>query len=171
LIRVGDIYSGRISVDNLKAIAPDIALAYSRTDLRGGEVLLTIVGTIGRAAVVPPSLAGANVARAVAVLPLNEQVLPEFVSIVLNARSSRVALTRAAHEVARKTLNLEDVRKFMLPIPSIPVQRTIVGEVERRNSILDAVTRSAETAITRSQRLRDAVLRAAFCGQFGMSRS
>jgi len=171
LVRVGDINSGCISIGDLKTIAPELAAAYPRTVLRGGEVVLTIVGTIGRAAVVPPSLTGANVARAVAVLPLCDLVLPEFVSMVLNARSSRTVLTQAAHEVARKTLNLEDVRKFTIPVPSLSIQKRVIAEVQRRCSIIDAVARSAETAVIRAQRLRDAILRAAIRGQLELSRA
>jgi type I restriction enzyme S subunit len=79
IIRVGDINNGRINVAALKRISLLIAASYPRTELRGGEVLLTLVGAIGRTAVVPEALKGANTARAVGVIPLSEFVKPEWV--------------------------------------------------------------------------------------------
>jgi type I restriction enzyme S subunit len=68
LVRVCDIADGLVNIDGLKRINSTIANAYPRTQLHGGEVLLTLVGSVGRTAVVPASLKYANVARAVGVL-------------------------------------------------------------------------------------------------------
>ena len=64
LVRVGDVSEGNVAVGELKRISFAIAKEYQRTTLRGGEILLTVVGSIGRTAIVPPSLAGANIASA-----------------------------------------------------------------------------------------------------------
>jgi type I restriction enzyme S subunit len=80
-VRVGDVDEGRIDLTNLKRIAPVVAAQYPRTRLAGGEVLITLVGTIGRTAVVPQALAGANTARAVGVMPLIEGVPPTWVEL------------------------------------------------------------------------------------------
>ena len=66
LIRVNNFRDTRIDLSDVMYIAPEIEAKYSRTRLRGGEVLLTIVGSVGQVAVVPPQCAGFNVARAVA---------------------------------------------------------------------------------------------------------
>lgn len=159
LVRVGDIYGGSLHTEHLKRIDPAIGARFPRTLLRGGEVLLTIVGTIGRAAVVPLSLAGANVARAVAVLPVDEQrVSPMFLSLVLNAPSSRIELNRAAHEVARKTLNLEDVRRFKFVLPDRDEQDATAERILDDLAKYDRIERSIGVADLRSARLREPIL-------------
>lgn len=56
-----------------KTIAPEIEAPYARTRLRGGEILLCVVGSIGKLGVAPAFWAGANIARAVArVAPMKE---------------------------------------------------------------------------------------------------
>src|SRR6266481_5049192 len=70
IIRVGDVRNGQISTANPLRVRPELEAQYQRTRLRGGELLLTIVGTIGETAIVPRKLAGWNVARAIAVLPV-----------------------------------------------------------------------------------------------------
>jgi len=70
IIRVSDIRDGRISTSEPLRVSPAIEAGYARTRLRGGELLLTLVGTVGEAAVVPESLAGWNTSRAVSVIPV-----------------------------------------------------------------------------------------------------
>lgn len=165
LVRVGDIYGGRINRGSLKSISPAIAERYPRTKLRGGEVVITIVGTIGRAAVVPPALEGANVARAVAVLPVGAQVVPAFLAHVLNAPSSRTALTNLSHEVARKTLNLEDVRRFEVSLPDPNTQQRVVDSLEQYLSVYEDTESQIDRTMQRSRQVRHAILQAAFSGQ------
>jgi type I restriction enzyme S subunit len=163
-VRVGDINDGRIDHTGLKVIAPAIAEAYPRTKLVGGEVLITLVGAIGRTAVVPASLAGANVARAVGVLPLADLIDPHWVEIWFRNPRKIVEMTAKSHEVARKTLNLEDVRFATVAIPSLTEQQQIVAEVERRLSIADEAEAQVNTDLERAGRLRQAILAKAYKG-------
>jgi type I restriction enzyme S subunit len=165
LVRVCDVADGRVAIDQLKRIAPTITSRYARTVLRGGEVLLTIVGTIGRTAIVPESLRGANIARAVAVLPITYLVSARYVEMMLRDSGVRTKLTLAAHEVARKTLNLEDVRVASVPLAPLTEQSEIVAEVDRRLSVADAAEAEAERALQRAARLRQSILKLAFEGR------
>jgi type I restriction enzyme S subunit len=124
-----------------------------------------VVGTIGRTAVVPRRMAGSNVARAVAVIPIREGVSPEYVSLALSAPSLATPLVRLAHEVARKTLNLEDVRSFRIPIPPYEAQQEVVARAQQQLSIVDAMTANTVRVERRANSLRRAILRAAFAGK------
>jgi type I restriction enzyme S subunit len=165
LVRVCDVVEGKVLVDQLKRIARRISEQYQRTILQGGEVLLTVVGTIGRTAIAPESLRGANTARAVAVLPLLEGISARYVELALRETSMRARLTQVAHEVARKTLNLEDVRAACLPLPPLEEQAEIVAEVERRLSIVDEIEAQVEANLKRAARLRQGILKRAFEGR------
>lgn len=164
-VRVGDLRAGTVGVDNLKRIAPEAAAGYPRTTLRGGELLISLVGTIGRSALVPHALAGANCARAIAMVTLSDSIDPRFVRFAIAAPSSQIALVNQAHEVARKTLNLEDLRQFPIPLPPLEEQRRIVAEVERRTTFVDAAERTVNAAPSKANTLRRALLHAAFTGR------
>jgi type I restriction enzyme, S subunit len=164
-VRVCDIADGNVFVDQLKHIAPKISNRYKRTLLQGGEVLLTIVGTIGRTAVAPDTLKGANTARAVAVIPIAEPIIPRFIEVMLRDPRMRNRLTKAAHEVARKTLNLEDVRAACLPIAPLNEQCEIISLVEAQMSVIDEVEAEIDNNAKRSHRLRQSILKRAFKGR------
>jgi type I restriction enzyme, R subunit len=72
VLRVADIRNGRINTLQPLRVSPEIEAAYARTRLKGSELLLTLVGTVGETAVVPDALVGWNVARAVAVIPVRD---------------------------------------------------------------------------------------------------
>jgi len=165
LIRVCDVGEGRVDVDQIKRIAPEISAQFQRTVVEGGEVLLTIVGTIGRTAVVPDSLRGANTARAVAVIPITPLLDARYVEINLRESSMRARLTKAAHEVARKTLNLEDVRPACIPLAPVDEQGQMIAEAERRLSVADAVEAEIVNDSKRASRLRQSILKRAFDGK------
>ena len=149
----------------MKRISPQIASQYPRTQLEGEEVLITLVGAIGRTAVVPTNLAGANVARAVGVIPLTRRVNPHWIEFWFRNPLNQALMVSKAHEVARKTLNLEDVRAAMVAIPPAGEQRRIVDEVSRRMSFIEEIEATVEAHIKRAGLLRQSILSFAFQGR------
>ncbi len=149
----------------MKRIATDIAAKYPRTRLSGGEMLITLVGTIGRTALVPDTLSGANTARAVGVVPLTEDVAASWIEMRFRNPAKTQEIINKAHEVARKALNLEDVRTATVAIPPLAEQEEIVAEVERRLSVAEGVEAQVEAGLKRAARLRQAILKRAFEGR------
>ena len=166
LVRVGDMLDTDLVSDNgLKRIAPSIADGFGRTRLMGGELLISVVGTIGRVSVAGPSLAGANVARAVAVFPLARQVDPAWARLVLRSPVWQAELSGAANEVARKTLNLRELRDVQVPVPSMDDQRHAVQRVAKHLGRVRRFRASRSTTRTRNRALRHSILKAAFEGR------
>ena len=165
LVRVGDVRDGVVDESSLKRISPAIADKFSKTYLRGGEVLVSLVGTIGRTAVVPLSLAGANVARAVGVLPVSPLVAFRYVEVWLRSPRIRAELSGRAHEVARKTLNLEDVRSATVALAPAHEQRRLVAEVDRLGSVGLALAGQIAASSSHTASLRQSILKWAFEGR------
>jgi type I restriction enzyme S subunit len=165
LVRVGDIHDGEVSLDRMKRIAPRIAAAYKRTTLQGGELLISLVGAIGRTAVAPKALAGANSARAVGVVPLSPKVNAAWVELWFRSPDKLNEMIGKAHEVARKTLNLEDVRSAAVPLPPIEEQAEIVREVRKRFAASDRLETTLHQQLARAQSTRQSLLDEAFSGR------
>lgn len=165
LVRVGDINEGQVSLEGIKRIAPRIAAMYERTKLQGGELLITLVGAIGRTAVVPDALIGANTARAVGVVPLSPSVSSDWVELWFRSPSKRNEMVGKAHEVARKTLNLEDVRSAAVPLPPLEEQLEAVREVHRRFASADRLATTLNRQLDSARATRHSLLREAFTGK------
>src|SRR5260370_17119637 len=62
VIRVSDVRESRIKIDAPLRVSKEVEAAYSRTRLRGGELLITIVGTVGETPIFPTTLVRWNAA-------------------------------------------------------------------------------------------------------------
>ncbi len=164
LVRVCDVKNSRINQEKLKIIDPSIAEKYQRTFLEGGELLVTLVGSVGRTAIVPKSLQGANVARAVGVLPISDIIQARWVELALIEEKSNQNLIGSSREVARKTLNLEQLRSFPIPLPPLNEQAEIVSRVEEALSKADKVEATLDAQARQAKALKQAVLKTAFEG-------
>lgn len=90
IVRVKDLDGGLIDRREPMRVAPEVAARHGRTVLSGGELLVTVVGSVGETAVVPEDLAGWNVARAIAVLrPTGAS--PQWLSYCLQSPGVRAA--------------------------------------------------------------------------------
>jgi type I restriction enzyme S subunit len=152
IVRVNNIRNGRIMTDDVMRVARSIEAKYSRTRLRGGEILLTLVGSLGHCAIVPPELKGWNVARAVGVIPVRDDVDVRWVKYCLESAAVQHFVGSRATTTVQATLNLRDVNQLPIPLPPIAEQKRIVHilgtlddkiELNRRmNSTLEAMARA-----------------------------
>lgn len=109
-------------------VDPSIAARYERSRLRGGEVLITLVGSTGQVAVAPPRLADWNVARAIGVIPVRDTAYARWVAWCLQAPAARSFLEARLNTTVQHTLNLRDLGSVLVPVPP-PPEREAVGAV------------------------------------------
>ena len=139
LIRVNNFRDTRIDLSDVMYIAPEIEAKYSRTRLSGGEVLVTVVGSVGQVAVVPRRFAGFNVARAVAVIHPLPHITPEWIALCLRSPLSQHLLVSRANTTVQTTINLKDLRALPIPLPPEDERHTIaefVGALDDRITLL-----------------------------------
>jgi len=117
VIRVNNFRDARVDVSDVMKVAPEIEAKFGRTRLAGGEVLLTLVGSVGQVAVVPNTLAGFNVARAVCVIHPLPHVSAEWIALCLRSPLSQHLLSSRANTTVQTTINLKDVRALPVPMP------------------------------------------------------
>src|SRR5690606_9010159 len=72
MLRVNNFQGHSLNLSEVMRLAPEIEAKYGRTRIQTGDVLLTIVGSVGQVAVVPDELSGWNIARAIAMIRPNK---------------------------------------------------------------------------------------------------
>lgn len=141
-----------------KTIAPEIEKPYARTRLIGGEILLCVVGSIGKLGVVPDSWAGANIARAVARIKPIPDVLRDYLLLVLQEQSVQNFFTLTTRTLAQPTLNVGMIEQTPIPIPPLSEQCRIVAKVEQLMSLVDALEAQLATSRTTATKLLSALV-------------
>src|SRR2546421_2490605 len=151
-IRGGDIADGRVLTKQLRTISKEISLQYKRTLLRGGEIVMSLVGNPGQVAIVPESLRGANIARQAALIRLRSDVDTRFVMYFLGSRVGQEALGAHSRGSVQQVINLGDLKTVRIPTPPLAEQRAIahiLGTLDdkidlnrRMSATLEAVARA-----------------------------
>lgn len=124
-IRGGDIADGRVLTGQLRTITREVSEQYRRTKLRGGEIVVSLVGNPGQVAIVPSSLKGANIARQAGLVRLREDVDSRFVKYFLSSRIGQEALGAHSRGSVQQVINLRDLKTVLVPTPPLPEQRAI----------------------------------------------
>lgn len=117
IIRVKDLKKGRIDTSNPMRVAAEVESAYTRTRLSGGEVLLSLVGSVGESAIVPADLAGWNTARAIAVLRTGDSIPARWLNICLSTELVQRHIRMFLNTTVQATLNLKDVKRLPIVLP------------------------------------------------------
>lgn len=164
LIRVQDLTGGRVATDELRLIASDIDEQYERSRVEPGDVLVSLVGTIGRVAVVDDQVGYANIARAVGRVAVLSD-LGEWVAICLQSPQIQDWLVRESREVARKTLNLGTLAGAFIPVPPLAEAAEAVSRINEHLRRCEAIRAAGQKARERAEALRQATLARAFRGE------
>ena len=117
IVRVNNFKDGYVDIRDALTIDPEIEAKYKRSRLQGGELLLTLVGTMGLCAIVPNELHGWNVARAVGVVPLKEDVDKRWLTFALRSQPSQDFIETHANTTVQPTFNLRDLARLPIPMP------------------------------------------------------
>lgn len=165
-VRPTEIVNDVIDAANLRRTSAEIAARYRRSTLKPDDVILSIVGTIGKVAIVPMALDGSNITQSSCrVRPDTSIVLRDTVAHFLRSPAASSQFDDLSLGTAVPRLNLEDVRKVSLPIPPLPEQQRIAAKIgslsaksKRARDHLDHIPRMVE-------KYKQAILAAAFRGE------
>lgn len=161
LVRAQDLSINAATPKPNKSIARDIERAYARTRLHGGEILLCVVGSIGKLGVAPSSWAGANIARAVARIDPVPEISTSYLLIALRTTSVQNYFRETTRTLAQPTLNVGLVELTPIPLPPLAEQRRIAAKVDELMMVCDELERSFAAAEAGRARLLAALLREA----------
>ncbi|MFG2954533.1 hypothetical protein ACGF5O_12470 [Streptomyces sp. NPDC048291] len=98
---------------------------------------------------------------------VNNEVLPEFVTLVLQSRRGREYFKSRAKGLAGSMPKIDQatIEDFTIPVPDVEVQERIVAELRDELDRVSRVSVELDRARKRAIGLRNALLRKAFIGQ------
>jgi len=135
-----------------------------RTGIKPDDILLTIVGTIGRCAVVPFDTPKITLQRSVAVIRSNcEIVEPRFLMYSFLSRNEE--LNSKARGVAQKGIYLETLRELEVEFPPLPEQHRIVNILDESFDGIATAKGNAEKNLQNAKALFDSTVNSVFANR------
>ena len=138
MVRGGDVKNGRVN-SALRTISNAISNQFSRTVLRGGELLVSLVGYPGETAIASKELAGVNIARQVGLVRLCESNDSYFVQQYLSSPIGKKVLLGGMIGSAQKVINLNALREVEVPLPPLLEQQKIAAILRKSCKTPNAV--------------------------------
>jgi type I restriction enzyme, S subunit len=153
IIRVQNIKNGAIHPEDIKRIGSTIEAKYRRTRLKGGELLVTVVGTVGETAIVLDIYKGWNVARAVSVSRISNKFDIKFIKYCFSSVHVKHQIYGRTNDTVQPTLNLSSLRDLLFPIPPLREQKAITAVLSALDDKIDLLHRQNKTLESMAQAL------------------
>lgn len=131
LVRVGDLADGRVDRRNLKRVSAEVEAPYARSRLKGNEILVSCVGSIGTVSLASAVDAGSNIARAITRIPISDEVTRGYVAAVLRSEASQRYFRAELRTVAQPTLNVRQLAATPIPVLTRDAQVALVTRLDR----------------------------------------
>lgn len=155
IIRAGDLTSLMVDLGRVKRISRDIDQEYSRSRLKGGEILIGCVGSIGTTLIAPKEYQGANIARAVARVPVDPSLCnPVYLNTFLRTAAVRNYFLKEVRLVAQPTLNIKQIKETAILLAPRELQDSFaerIGAVESAQAVVKLTASASDALFTSLQ--------------------
>jgi hypothetical protein len=144
-LRILNVKPNEIDLNDVKYITQDVHdQMLGRSQLRTNDVLMTITGRVGTAAVVPAEILPANINQHIVRIRLQTpECLPEYLAAYLNSSTGNLLTNRGVSGGTRIAVDYGVVRNLQIPIPPHDVQQRIVQELQERKEAAQALREAA----------------------------
>lgn len=145
----------------LHRTAINLEQPYARSRPRGGDVLISIKGTIGRVGIVPNGFQG-NISRELARIRIREDSCPEFIAHQLESGATQERIMRSVVGTTRLEFSIATLRKFSLPIPPTKEEQHAIATAL---SDVDGLLGGLDRLIAKKRDLKQAAMQQLLTGQ------
>lgn len=153
ILSAQNVNNGTISIETNKWVEKNVFdVENKRTNVQKGDVLLTIVGAIGRTAVVSTDLKALFQRSVCVIKPNTEIIVSQYLSYVIGSSAVQSYMQANAHGAAQKGLYLKQVGEIKLPVPPLEVQNEIVRILDNFTELTDELTAKLTAELTARQK-------------------
>ncbi|WP_257092657.1 restriction endonuclease subunit S [Sphingobacterium sp. E70] len=148
VLKVNNLTERKYGLKDVQKVKNEIESKYSKTRLKGNEILISLVGSLGYVFRVSQEQIGWNVVRAIGVLPIKKELNRDFIFWALKQPDVQKAFDYFATHTVQSTLNLKELKEIEIPFPSEEVQNRI-------SSILNSLDDKIENNLGTNQTLEE----------------
>jgi len=165
MLRIKDLTAGVTNTDSLLTISSELSDQYPYTVVEEGDLLLSVVGTIGATRVVGPELAGVNLSRAIARLRPSDTVYTPYLRWIFESQPFTQYVDLTCVGTAQRVLNMDDLSALRFAFPTVEEQREVSDLLDRTIGEFDVLVSRARQARDLLKERRAALISAAVTGK------
>jgi type I restriction enzyme S subunit len=151
---------GRIDRVPLHLASREVEGRYANSRICGGDVLLSVKGTIGEVGIVPEGFNG-NIAREIARIRPNDKVQGRYLANLLAAPETQQRIDGLVVGSTRREFSIATARKFEVVLPPLAEQRRIADIF----STWDRAIETVEALIANAHKQKTALMQTLLTGE------
>ena len=142
VIKVNNIISGLSDVNLLDKTTVENSNKYKRTLLQGGELLISLVGSVGKTAIVPKSFSGCNLVRATGLIDIKNPLICKWTKYFIDSKYGQTYINNNLNTTVQPTLNIDSLEKMEIPFfqkeymeKAVNILHSLDDKIELNNKI------------------------------------
>lgn len=129
-IRITNLKNDTVLLDDVLFIKREIhENSLKRTQLKAGDILLSMAGTIGLTVIVPDFIIEANINQALARIVLKSGVSKVYIKEILNSKIGKTQTDRLSRPSVQANLNFDEIGALLIPVPPLDKQKEIAEHI------------------------------------------
>ncbi len=129
-LRIQNVGINQLLLDDLAYVQVSNTAEGRRTQVRGGDLLLSITADLGRTAVIPENFPDAYINQHLALLRLKD-LNPVFVAEFISTPGGKAQIMQLDRAGVKSGLNFDDIRGFKIFVPPSPLQQKFAQIVQK----------------------------------------
>ncbi len=129
--------SGKFNSKDIKYICNDAHQYLKRSQLKNGDVIISIVGSIGTSLFVDDNVIPANINQNVALIRPNQIIDNRFLLQVITSPIIQKLVALEATTQAQPSLSLKQIGDFVSPVPPLPEQQKIAAILTSVDDVIE----------------------------------
>lgn len=130
-----------------------------------GDILISLVGTIGKVLVLSPQAEFGIINPRLVKITLHNTISPQYIKTYLDSPVSHSFFKGFSHGGTMEILNLSILKELPIALPPLEEQYEIVRRVEQLFAYADTIEKQVNSALTRVNSLTQSILAKAFRGE------
>lgn len=153
---------GKIIKDKFMKITQECHQKMLRSQIQTDDLLVSIAGTIGRSAIIKTNYLPANTNQALAIIRVNKQkLIEEYLHYLFSSEYLKRYTRKVSTVGAQPNMSLDQISKFIIPLPSLEEQKKIVTKL----SYMDLIIVQYENELTDLQTLKKGLMQQLLTGK------
>ena len=153
-------YINSIATSRLHRASKGIEQKYANSRVQGGDVLISVKGTIGAVGIVPNGFLG-NIAREIARIRPSKEYDSTYIALQLLAEKTQREIDNLTVGTTRREFSIHTLRKFAIPVPPLPEQKKIAKIL----STWDKAITATEQLLANSHQQKKALMQQLLTGK------
>ena len=147
MIRGKDYSNGWVDVSEVFRVSPKIELPYSRSRVKSGDIVYTIVGGVGNVEVVPKEYEGSNLTQTTGRISVKDGINSKWVYHSLQSELNPVQIKLSQVGSVIPGISLDTLKNFIVLLPPLSEQQQIVSFLDTKTSLIDSLIEKTQRKI------------------------